>query len=1063
MHGFDRPGERSWISPECTGWNRLPARSPLVPFPDRDAALAGPREASPWFLPLDGPWRFRLFPRPEAVPVDCARPDLDDRGWPEVEVPGNWTLQGFDRPHYTNIQMPFPEAPPRVPEDNPTGLYRRRFRLPAAFEGRRVVLHFGGAESVLYVWVNGEPVGYGKDSRLPSEFDVTGWLRPGENSVAAAVVRWSDASFLEDQDHWWMAGLHREVHLSATGRTWLADVRARADFDPDGGDGHLSVTCELGSLDGPPDGFRVEAELLDALGRPVLRQPLRGGIEHRGNPYAFRGDRVTLASPVRRPRPWSAEIPSLYRLAVVLRDPTGAVCEATALRVGFRRVEVRDRELRVNGRPVLVKGVNRHDHDERRGKAVTRQSIRRDLVLMKQFHFNAVRTAHYPNDPYFYEQCDELGLYVVDEANAESHAYLRSLSDDVRFTPAFLERAIRMVRRDKNHACVIAWSLGNESGYGVAHGAMAGWIRRYDPDRPLHYEGALEFRLEGGELATDLVCPMYTPVDRIVEWARTTRDARPLVLCEYSHAMGNSNGSLREYFEAFESHHGLQGGFIWDWADQGLLRCDESGRPWWAYGGDFGDEPNDTNFCINGLVGPDRVPHPAMWEFKKLAQPLAVEARDLRRGRIRIRNKQDFDDLRWLRGRFVLQVDGRVVQRGRLPALNAPAGGAQDVTLPLRRPALRDGQECFLDLRFDVARERPWAPVGTEMAWEQFALPWRGTRAARPRRAGPKPLAVSESGASVDVRGEGFGVGFDREAGVLWSLLFRGRELLRSGPRLCLWRAPTDNDARNLSHVHEPGFVRWVDLGLDRVETVAVEARLRRRRDGAAVFAARHHLRVGTPAARVVHRHVYTVTPEGQVEVDDTIEVDPALGDLARVGVVFCVAPDLDALRWLGRGPHESYGDRKAGAAVGLWESRVADQTVPYVLPQENGNKTDVRWLALASGHEAGLLVAAAGPPFEFTVSPYGDRALHRARHVHELEPRAEIEVHVDVRQRGVGSGACGPDTRPAWRVGPGTWRLRYRLRAFDPALEDAATLAREAPAAARPGAPRRRRPARRR
>jgi beta-galactosidase len=465
VYGFESAGAPTWKTPECTGVGRLAARSPLVPFPDAKTARAGEREASPWFRRLDGRWRFRLCPRPEAAPADFFAPGHDDSAWSAVEVPGCWPMQGFDRPHYTNVQMPFRAEPPDVPDENPSGLYRTRFTVPRSWQGRRLVLHLGGAESVLYVYLNGRPVGLSKDSRLPTEFDVTSACQLGENLLACMVVRWSDASWLEDQDHWWMAGIHREVFLLATGPVHLADVRIDAGLADDYRRGRLRVLAEVGFPGAPEPGWRVRAELLDARGRPALR-PLEGPVAVPGNPYLYRGPCAELAGELPRPRRWSADDPHLYRVLVSLLDPGGISREVASCRTGFRRVEVRERQLLVNGRPVLIKGVNRHEHDDVRGKAVTRESMRADAVLMKCFNLNAVRTSHYPNDSHWYELCDELGLYVVDEANVESHARLAQLCRDPRWAQAFLERAVRMVRRDKNHPCVILWSLGNESGYG---------------------------------------------------------------------------------------------------------------------------------------------------------------------------------------------------------------------------------------------------------------------------------------------------------------------------------------------------------------------------------------------------------------------------------------------------------------------------------------------------------------------------------------------------------------------------------------------------------------------
>ncbi len=527
------------------------------------------------------------------------------RGWREVEVPGLWTMQGFGKPHYTNVVMPFPDLPPNVPEQNETGIYRRAFTIPRGWRSRPVVLHFGGAEGALYVLVNGEPVGIAKDSRTPAEFDISSLVRhDGANELIAVVVRWSDASFVEDQDQWWQAGLPRSIRLVSP---TVRDVEVRA-----GSDGRFTVLAEQG-----------EARLLDARGRVVAKGELQNG---------------RLDGEVRSPRLWSAEEPALYTLEL---DAGG---ETVTTSLGFRDVEIRDRHLLVNGEPVLIAGVNRHDHDDTRGRVVTRELMERDVRLMKQFNVNAVRTSHYPNDPYWLELCDRFGLYVVDEANIESHAYYDELCRDPRYRNQWVERVANMVERDKNHPSVIFWSLGNESGYGPNHDAAAGWVRARDPSRPLHYEGAIARDWSGGRPSTDVVCPMYADVDSIEAWAvEKTDDPRPLILCEYSHAMGNSNGGLSDYFAAFREHDALQGGFIWEWVDHGIRQRDKRGREYWAYGGDFGDTPHDANFCADGIVWPDRTPHPALHELKFLAQPIHVEARG--GGRFRIHNRHHFAPL----------------------------------------------------------------------------------------------------------------------------------------------------------------------------------------------------------------------------------------------------------------------------------------------------------------------------------------------------------------------------------------------------------------------------------
>jgi beta-galactosidase len=924
-------GVPSWQTPELTSLNKLPPR----------ATLTGRRQVA-----LDGEWEFRLVARPE----EALRAP---RRWDTVEVPGLWTMQGYDRPHYTNVFMPFPQPPPSVPDENPTGVYRRRFTVPRSWRGRRIVLGFGGVEGALHVVLNGEPLGLSKDARTPAEFDVTGRVQPGdENELVAVVVRWSDASFVEDQDQWWHAGISRSVYMRVAGA--VIDVFARA-----GADGVVRLEA--------PGGER--ARLLDPNGRPVLDEPLVDSV---------------LETRVRSPQLWSAEEPALYSLAV-----SGGEDEV-GCRIGFRTIEVRDGRLLVNGQAIRINGVNRHDHDDRRGRAVTRELMDADARLMKQFNVNAVRCSHYPNDPYWLDLCDRLGLYVVDEANIESHAYYDDLCRDPRYAAAFLERTRNMVERDKNHPSVILWSLGNESGYGPNHDAAAGWVRARDPSRPLHYEGAIKWDWSGGHRATDVVCPMYPEAAAIERWAATTTDTRPLVLCEYAHSMGNGNGGLADYYAAFERHAALQGGFIWEWVDQGLRKQDARGRDYWAYGGDFGDEPNSANFCITGIVWPDRTPHPALHELKFLARPVHVDAAG--GARFRIRNRRDFAGLADLRGEWELAVDGASVRRGRLPALR----DGLEVELDLGSEALG---ERFVTFRFFLRRETDWAPAGHEVAWQQFPLRSRARRSSA--RRGARPPAV------------------DAETGELREL-----DAVLGGPRLQLWRGATDNDGLRLLPQRGTGVLeRWLELGLDRLE---LRLESMRPRDGGVEVVHRASGRDRFDDVR--HRHVYRLLSDGGVLVENEVRVGRELRDLPRVGVVLTVAPALERLSWFGRGPWEDYPDRLASTVVGRFESTVTEQYVPYILPQEHGRHGDVRRLSLTDGDGAGLSVEAR-PTIGFTASHFTADDLYRARHTCDLEPRPEIVLSLDHAQRGLGTASCGPDVHPRFRLDVSSYLFAYVLR----------------------------------
>ena len=1030
-----------WTEPELTGMHRLPARATSYSWPDAESALTLDRGLSPWFMSLDGRWDFSLFPSPAGVPAETL---WDDIPWDSIDVPGNWTRQKdrhgrlWDIPHYTNVQMPFPNTPPEVPEKNPSGLYRRRFSLPAGWSGRRTIVHFGGVESAFLVYCNRSFVGMSKDSRLPAEFDIGSFLVPGENELCALVVRWSDGSFLEDQDHWWMAGIHRGVWLRSAGDISIRDIFIRAIPDSECRDALFEADILLDMLadEGAPT---VELQLFDDAGAQLLAGPLIVGV-----PPDFRaeGHCARFSTTVHRPRLWSGEDPFLYRCLVVVRSPDGELLEATALKVGFRRVEIGDRELLINGRAVLIRGVNRHDHHPLYGKSVPEETMREDIRLLKRHNFNAVRTSHYPNDPLWYDLCDQYGIYLIDEANIESHCYYDQLCRDPLWAAAFLDRGRRMVERDKNHPSIIGWSLGNESGYGPNHDLLAGWIRRYDPTRVLHYEGAVRGEWGQGENdygrghhATDIVCPMYPPVQDLADWSRDFRDDyRPYIMCEYSHAMGNSNGNLKEYWDAIYALPGVQGGFIWDWVDQGLSETDEAGREYYAYGGDYGDEPNDRNFCINGLVWPDRRSHPALEEFRKLVQPIMVEALDLSRGQFRIRNMQDFTDASVYRGEWELLADGTTCASGKLPRLAVEPGGSRDLRIEYRPRPIPPCRELHLTLKFRLKKATPWAEAGHLVAWEQFALmpPPAPLHAAAGRgpAAPPGVLTLVEHGESVTVRGDELFFRVGKEQAGIAGFSWRGLELFSLGPRLNLFRGPTDNDGiRGWTGQEEKPLGRWLAAGLDKA--VPEGAALTVLQKGAAVVLSwRETVRPASGGEGVELLQRLRAEPDGTLKIDLTFTVAPGL-DLPRLGVVFRVPTEFEELEWFGRGPGESYIDRKEGSPVGRYRSTVREQYVPYILPQEHGNKTDLRWIALRDGRGRGLRVECEGL-MEASASRFTPGDLFAATHTNELIPRDEVFLYVDVMQRGLGGASCGPDTLERYRIAAGVYRLRLivsRLR----------------------------------
>ncbi len=1028
---------KPWETPELTSLNRLPARATLVPYPSEALALRGKPARSRLYHRLNGTWEFHLFPRPEAVPAAALQSGGAGVRWNRIAVPGNWTMQGYDRPHYTNVAMPFANDPPRVPQDNPTGVYRRTFVLPARWSGRRTVIHFGGVESCLFVYCNGALVGMSKDSRLPAEFELTPHVRPGTNELAAMVIRWSDGSYLEDQDHWWMAGIYRDVYLYSTAATYLEDVQVRADLDEACIHGRLAVDVKVNCRTdpGPAAVFRLSAQLFDDRRRPVLQPALRATVS---GSYRLQGYAARLARAVRRPRLWSDETPNLYTLVVGLRDQRGRPIEFTSCRVGFRRVEVRGRQLLINGKPVLIKGVNRHEHDDRTGKTVSRRRQLQDIRLLKQFNFNAVRTSHYPNDPLWYELCDEYGIYVVDEANIEAHANYATLCRDPRWSQAFFERGTRMVARDRNHPCVIMWSLGNESGYGENHDRIAAWIRAHDPTRPLHHEGALKPGWSqggnvygpGGERANDVINPMYPPLEVLHAFARARREQRPFIMCEYSHAMGNSNGGLAEYWDAIRTLPGLQGGFIWDWVDQGIWRQAADGTGYWAYGGDFGDEPHDANFCINGLVWPDRTPHPAMHEFKKLAQPLAVRLLEPRTGRIEVSNTAAFVPATWLEGRWELSVDGAAVQRGRLGPIDVKPGEARGYALGYAPPRLRPGQEALLTVRFLTRARLPWARRGHEVAWEQFPVPGVPARAKRPRAAAR--VAVVAAGKHVVVQAaDGTSTRVDLEAGRIVEVRRHGALAIASGPEFCLLRGWLDNDGiKSLPEqwtAPSKALGRWHLAGYDRLRPELRACAFADEDADGPVLRVEHRHATAVPDRYLWHEQTVRFAADGSLRVANVYRIDAELPDVPRLGVRLVLPAGFERLLWFGPGPHETYCDRRRGARIGRHASTVAAQYVPYIMPQEHGNKVDVRWLAVRQPGGLGLLVVGQ-PRLSINASHLTAEDLIAARHTCDLHPRAATYLHVDLMQRGLGTASCGPDTLPQYRLGPGRYEHRYAL-----------------------------------
>jgi beta-galactosidase len=980
---------RPWEAPEVTSWGRLPMNAV-----DRRAGA----------LKLDGDWRFQLLPAPDAPLADV---------WSSSYVPGVWTTQDTDDlPQYTNVRMPFAEFPPRSPAANPTGVYERAVDVPAAWAGRRIVLQVGAAESVLLAHVDGRPVGVSKDSHLAAEFDLTGLVRAGQRAVVRlTVVKWSDASHIEDQDQWWHGGVTRSVLLYATDPLHLADVTVRA-----GRYGELRVDCRVRDAGGAlPSGWYVSAELDGRLLTQDTEFDRANAEDERVS--GFLGEARLLAT-VRDVRTWNAETPELYGLTVRLHRADGTVADASHHRVGFRDVEIVGRDLLVNGERVYVRGVNRHDFHPLTGRTVSYDDMRADLVLLKRFGFNAIRTAHYPNDPALYDLADELGFYVVDEADIESHDHAHEIADDPRYLNAFVDRVSRMVLRDKNHPSVIVWSLGNESDYGANHDAAAGWVRRHDPTRPLQYEGAAKRGWADPAVASDIACPMYAPLEECVAHALSGEQTKPLIQCEYSHAMGNSNGTLADHWAAIESTPGLQGGFIWEFWDHGILQRVNDGRPVgrggaglydngvaapghrWAYGGDFGETVHDGVFIADGVVLPDRTPKPVLYEHREIAAPVRLEC--FRHEGVVLGNHQHFRGLDWLAAEWELALaDGRTLTA---PAGLPPLRPGETAAVPLPFALPEDGGEAWLTLRVTTAGDEPWAPRGTVVCVPQVLL-----RAASPQRSGPvmrNRSAGTPTGTGTDVEAE---IEVDGDGLLV-------HPLLPAAPTLSLWRAPTDNDELGGT------AARWRAWGLDALVRELVDVR---RTDG------RVTVRAEYAAVAGVVRHTQVLTPvDGGLHVAETAELPDTFTDVARVGSRFETVPGLDLMEWYGQGPWESYPDRAFGAPVGHHTVPVDALFTPYLRPQESGGRHGVRRFTLSAPDATGLTVEL-DEPRQVSVTRYRAEDLGAVAHHDELVPRAGCVVHLDAAHRGLGTASCGPDTSPSHLVAPGVHHWSWTLRAL--------------------------------
>ncbi|WP_340022916.1 glycoside hydrolase family 2 TIM barrel-domain containing protein [Paenibacillus sp. FSL K6-1096] len=988
-------------NPEIFQLNRIDAHASMMSFPAAAEALKGDKEASSRYQSLNGTWKFAFAETPDARIKEFYQSDYDSSGWAEIAVPSHWQFQGYDYPQYTNVRYPWEVSepdlkPPFAPTVyNPVGSYLRSFTVPQDWNGQPVFLSFQGVESAFYVWVNGELAGYCEDTFTASEFDITAYLQPGENKLAVEVYRWCDASWLEDQDFWRLSGIYRDVYLYTAPAVRVADFFVRTELDKSFTDAELQVDLTVENYyNRVTRGHSVEIQLFDSAQQAVWAAPVSAG-------FAFEQDgtqQLKLAAPVTNPQKWSAEKPNLYTLVITVLNDQGQVLEALSCKVGFRTFEIQDGLMKINGKRIVFKGTNRHEFSCDTGRALSKEDMITDIKLMKLHNINAVRTSHYPNQSVWYELCDEYGLYVIDETNLETHGSWQYGQKELHegnvpgsrpeWRANVIDRCNSMMQRDKNHPSVIIWSLGNESFGGDNFLAMHDYLREADPTRPVHYEGTYHYR--PSDAASDIESTMYIKPDDVVQYALSNPE-KPYILCEYSHAMGNSCGGLHLYTELFDKYDVIQGGFIWDWVDQAIRTTTPEGVSYLAYGGDFGEQPHDGNFSGNGLLFADRSVTPKLYEVKKCYQNITITAADLKNGRFEARNNFLFTDLADYQLKWKLALNGETAQEGQLP-LSAAPGEAAGFTVPLDSSLLGTGKEAVLTVSFVQEAATSWSAAAHEIAWEQFILsPY--IPSATPDTDGSK-LELQEQNGLLTFAGSGFALSFETATGAIVSMQSSGKELLLAPARPNFWRAVTDND---LGNKHHERCAVWKDVSYQR-QLVRFSGRV----EGSIGFVTADYLLDTQPQSTL--RVQYELRTDGSVGIVQQLNPgSSSLPEIPEFGMAFELDSSLDTILWYGRGPHENYWDRQSGAPLGRYSGKVSEQFTNYLRPQECGNKTDVRFASVtAAGDGHGLSIEGA-VPVEVNALPWTPAELEASDHGYKLPVSTCTMLRVNYKQMGVG------------------------------------------------------------
>lgn len=1005
---------KTWENHQIDGINRMPARAHFLTFPSKEKALLNNNRYTHAFKNLNGVWKFMFLDAPEYSPEGFFNSDFDVTKMDDITVPGNWQLQGYGKMHYSDLWYNFPINPPYVPTENPTGIYKRTFFVEESYRDKKIIIRFCGVDSAYHLWINGKEVGYSKVARNESEFDITDLIRVGEeNDVTVRVYQWSDGTYLEDQDMWWESGIFRDVELIGVPKDGINDYKVIADLDDEYKNGIFKVEAFLRTT----KEVNVTFELVDAGENTVFTKTV-----------VAKEGKACIDEVIADVNHWTAETPYLYKLFMTVEDD-GQIVEVIPQNVGFRNIRLNGETFLVNGVAIKFKGVNRHDYSPQNGRVVSREEIEKDIILMKQFNINAIRTSHYPNSYYLYDLCDEYGMYLIAETDLECHGFeltgdYKWITDDPSWELAYVSRMTRMIERDKNHPAIIFWSLGNESAFGCNFRKMTDVAHEMDPTRLVHYEG--DFDVESADVYSTMYTWIENPKKPYLMKDIIEKSKKPHIHCEYCHAMGNGPGNLKDYQDLVYAHDKLQGGFVWEWFDHGIESFTESGEKYYRYGGDFGDDPSNKDFCIDGLIMPDRTPSPGLYEYKKVIEPITTTAVDIQKGIINLLSRYDFANLDRFNLIYKVMEDDVILQTGFMPVPSIEARANKDITLPYDLSAIKvkPGAHYYVNISYQLREDTSYASSGHELATAQFELPlYKEGIVVRPEGI----LNVEKEHTTLHVKGANFSLDFNLVNGNLMNIVRDGMQVLSKGPRLTLWRAPISNDMEIIDKLKKVYF-----LHLEHEVVMNIDYHM----EGNILKVEVDTINSTTNSAwHFKTKYVYTVCPSGDILIDvegtPSGRVDLAPDMLPRIGVSMHLDKSMEHVRYFGMGPGENYADSKEAAQMGLYANTVDGLFTNYVIPQENGNHMGCKWVSMTNDRGMGLLASTEGD-FNFSASWYEDKDLDDAKHTCDLVKRDYIVFNVDYKQNALGTNSCGQWQLDKYRAKFEDFKLSFRLTPFN-------------------------------